>query len=231
VKVLGLDGFDHRVSWPAKVRNVSRLGSQISGKSLRRQDDYLVESRFRHECLRECAYFAIYTTERNYRRDLLEPRYKATAAWAWTWAEPELNNSSDNYGTKRFLKEPSRKLKTTGATAVVATPSKNPFPPSPDFQLLIFRSRADEWDEWPRLAVDANEFARDAGRIWMLICRKRCKRALAFFRGRKVSHGGDSDHLDLRPTDTHALGDSVLSWYRNFLKFTLRSALKARRSQ
>jgi hypothetical protein len=70
-------------------------------------------------------------------------------------AEPELNNSSDNYGTKRFLKEPSRKLKTPGATAVVATPSKNPFPPSPDFQLLIFRSRADEWDEWPRLALDA----------------------------------------------------------------------------
>jgi hypothetical protein len=29
MKVLRPEGFDHRVSWPAKVRNVSRLGSEF----------------------------------------------------------------------------------------------------------------------------------------------------------------------------------------------------------
>ncbi len=29
LKTLGVDRFDHGASWPAKVRNVSRLGSQF----------------------------------------------------------------------------------------------------------------------------------------------------------------------------------------------------------
>ena len=29
LKALGVDRFDHSASWPAKVRNVSRLGSQL----------------------------------------------------------------------------------------------------------------------------------------------------------------------------------------------------------
>ena len=29
LKTLDVDGFDHSANWPAKVRNVSRLGSQI----------------------------------------------------------------------------------------------------------------------------------------------------------------------------------------------------------
>ena len=28
LKTLGVDGFDHSASWPAKVRNVPRLGSR-----------------------------------------------------------------------------------------------------------------------------------------------------------------------------------------------------------
>ena len=30
LKTIGVHGFDHRTIWPAKVRNVSRLGSQYS---------------------------------------------------------------------------------------------------------------------------------------------------------------------------------------------------------
>jgi len=30
LKTLDVDTFDHSASWPSKVRNVSRLGSQIS---------------------------------------------------------------------------------------------------------------------------------------------------------------------------------------------------------
>jgi hypothetical protein len=29
LKILGVDRFDHSASWPTKVRNVSRLGSQL----------------------------------------------------------------------------------------------------------------------------------------------------------------------------------------------------------
>jgi len=30
LKTMDVRGFDHRAIWPAKIRNVSRLGSQIS---------------------------------------------------------------------------------------------------------------------------------------------------------------------------------------------------------
>jgi hypothetical protein len=142
-----------------------------------------------------------YHGKMNYRRNLLSHDVRQRAAWIWIWGRTRTETTAVTItGQNALSKEPSRKK--LQVLPRLSDHLQECIPRSPHFRLLILRSRADEWDEWPRLALDATIRSRCRQDLDVDLQKKMQPRSSIFSRAQS-GHGGDSGHLDLHPIDTH----------------------------